>query len=66
MRLFQDFHSASRARVIAHLVASGVAYADAAIITDYAKDRGPHVIPGCPDRAVWWFGDHWRITAAPR
>jgi hypothetical protein len=60
------FCSNQRGKVIQNLVqVYGVDYADAAVIVDYARDNGPHVIPGHPARAVWWFGDHWRISGAP-
>jgi hypothetical protein len=55
-----------RAQVIKHMVAvMGVDYADAAIITDYAHDRGPHFIPGHPELSVWWARGLWIISDVP-
>lgn len=60
------FYTHIRSRMIGYLVSIGVDRADASIITDYARDRGPHAIPGRPDMAVWWMGDCWTIARALR
>jgi hypothetical protein len=57
----------SRAEMIRKLIGMGVDNADASIITDYARDRGPHPIPGYPDLGVfcWVLDDLWTIQALP-
>ena len=55
----------SRARTIRYLVETyALAYADAAIITDYAADRGPHHITGTAKTLHYLPGGGWLIEGA--
>jgi hypothetical protein len=54
-----------RAKMIRKLVGMGVDNADASIITDYVRDRGPHAIPGHPGLVARWVPGCWTIWAPP-